>query len=100
SRSGSKGRPVAKELLCEIGTEELPASFVEPALDELRQKLTELLAAARISHGEPRTFGTPRRLAVHFPAVAESSEDVSKEVIGPPVRVAFDAAGKPSRAAE
>jgi len=91
---------VAKELLCEIGTEELPASFVEPALEELRQKLTELLSSARISHGEPRTFGTPRRLAIYFTAVAENSEDVSKEVIGPPVKVAFDAAGKASRAAQ
>ena len=91
---------MAKELLCEIGTEELPASFVEPALEELRQKLTELLSSARISHGEPRTFGTPRRLAIYFTAVAENSEDVSKEVIGPPVKVAFDAAGKASRAAQ
>jgi len=91
---------VARELLCEIGTEELPASFVEPALEELRQKLIELLSSARISHGEPRTFGTPRRLGIYFTAVAENSEDVSKEVIGPPVKVAFDAAGKPSRAAQ
>jgi glycyl-tRNA synthetase beta chain len=81
---------VAKELLFEIGTEEIPASFVEPAVDELRQKLIEQMASGRISHGEPRTFATPRRLAVYFSAVAEVSEDLSKEVIGPPVKVAFD----------
>jgi len=91
---------VAKELLFEIGTEEIPASFIEPAVDELRQKLIEQMASGRISHGEPRTFATPRRLAVYFSAVAELSEDLSKEVIGPPVKVAFDPAGKPSRAAQ
>ncbi len=91
---------MAKELLFEIGTEEIPASFIEPAVDELRQKLIEQMASGRISHGEPRTFATPRRLAVYFSAVAELSEDLSKEVIGPPVKVAFDPAGKPSRAAQ
>jgi glycyl-tRNA synthetase beta chain len=91
---------VGKELLLEIGAEELPASFIEPALEDLRRSLTEGLARGRLGHGAVRLFGTPRRLAVAVAAVAERSEDLAREVLGPPVRAAFDAQGKPTRAAE
>jgi glycyl-tRNA synthetase beta chain len=88
------------DLLLEIGTEEIPASFIEPALEELRRSLTEGLTHGRLGHGPARLFGTPRRLAVAVGAVAERSEDLAREVTGPPVRAAFDAQGKPTRAAE
>ena len=87
---------MAESLLLEIGTEELPASFVSPALEELQRALTERLAAARLTHGRLRPLGTPRRLAVLVEAVAERSPDVRRQVLGPPLKAAF-AAGKLSR---
>jgi glycyl-tRNA synthetase beta chain len=85
-----------KDLLFEIGVEELPASFVEPALIDLKTTLTTHAANNRLAHGAVRTYGTPRRLAVAIAGVAEKSEQVHREVLGPAVRVAFDAAGKPT----
>ena len=90
---------MARDLLLEIGTEELPASFVEPALEDLRRIVTERLVAAHLPHGELRTYGTPRRLALTVSGVAETSEDTVREVSGPAARAAFDAEGKPTRAA-
>ncbi|MBX5484735.1 MAG: glycine--tRNA ligase subunit beta [Myxococcaceae bacterium] len=90
----------ASDLLLELGAEEIPASFVEPALADLARVIVERAKEARLTHGEVRTFGTPRRLAVLVRDVAARSEDVTKEVTGPSVKAAFDAAGKPTRAAE
>jgi len=91
---------VASDLLVEIGTEELPASFILPAVEDLRRGITERLDAARLAHQGWRTFATPRRLAVEVKGVAEATTDTSREVIGPPVKSAFDQKGKPTQAAE
>ncbi|MGO8968352.1 MAG: glycine--tRNA ligase subunit beta [Myxococcaceae bacterium] len=91
---------MAESLLLEIGTEELPASFVIPALEELERSLKERLVGARLSHGLIRPLGTPRRLAVLAEGVAERSADLRRQVLGPPLKAAFAADGKPTRAAE
>ena len=91
---------MSKDFLLELGTEELPASFVLPALEELESGLKARLSDARLTHGEVRTFGTPRRLAVWVRELAEASPDVQREVLGPPTRVAFDKDGKPTKAGE
>jgi glycyl-tRNA synthetase beta chain len=91
---------MAKELLLEIGAEEIPASFIEPALEDLRRIFTERAALAQLPHQEVLTYGTPRRLAIAVQGVAEKSADISKEVMGPAVKAAFDAQGKPTKAAE
>ncbi|MFP2931267.1 glycine--tRNA ligase subunit beta [Pyxidicoccus sp. 3LG] len=91
---------MARDLLLEVGAEEIPASFIGPALEDLRRVLTERMAEARLKHGEVRVFGTPRRLAVWVKGVADSGEDVVKEVLGPSAKAAFDAQGKPTKAAE
>lgn len=83
------------ELLFELGTEELPARFVVPALEDIVRNFTEQAAALNIKHGEIRRFGTPRRLAILVSGVAEKTDDVTKEVQGPSVRAAFEADGKP-----
>jgi glycyl-tRNA synthetase beta chain len=83
-----------------VGAEEIPASFIEPALEELSTFISERAAGARLVLGRVQTFGTPRRLALLAQAVADKSEDLVKEVLGPPVRAAFSADGKPTRAAE
>ncbi|MBZ4416614.1 glycine--tRNA ligase subunit beta [Myxococcus sp. RHSTA-1-4] len=91
---------MARDLLLEVGAEEIPASFIGPALDDLKRVLTERMAEARLKHGDVRVFGTPRRLAVWVKDVADAGEDVVKEVLGPSAKAAFDAQGKPTKAAE
>lgn len=82
------------ELLFELGSEELPARFVMPALDDIQRTFTEQCAALNIKHGAIRRFGTPRRLALLVSGVAEKTDDVTKEVQGPSVKAAFEADGK------
>ncbi len=86
-------------LLLEIGTEEIPAGYIEPALAALSRVLQERLAEARIDHGEARVFGTPRRLAILIEAVADRQKPLTTEVTGPPAKVGFDPQGKPTVAA-
>ncbi len=86
-------------LLLEIGTEEIPAGYIEPALKSLASTLDQRLAEARIDHGPCRVFGTPRRLAVQIDDVAPRQAPLTEEVVGPPERVGFDAGGKPTMAA-
>jgi glycyl-tRNA synthetase beta chain len=88
------------ELLFELGTEELPARFVVPALDDLEKTFTEQCAALNIKHGVIRRFGTPRRLALLVSGVAEKTDDVMKEVKGPSVKAAFAADGSPTEPAK
>jgi len=90
---------VARDLLLEVGSEELPASFILPALEDLQRILTERMAAARLKHGEIRTYGTPRRLAVWVKDVADGGEDVTSDKLGPSLKAAFDKEGKPTVAA-
>ncbi|MFY1824576.1 glycine--tRNA ligase subunit beta [Myxococcus fulvus] len=91
---------MARDLLLEVGAEEIPASFIAPALEDLRRVVTERLADARLEHGEVKVYGTPRRLAVWVRDVADAGKDVVKEVLGPSAKAAFDAQGKPTKAAE
>ncbi|HEY1087339.1 MAG TPA: glycine--tRNA ligase subunit beta, partial [Archangium sp.] len=82
------------ELLFELGSEELPARFVMPALDDIERTFKEQCAALNIKHGAIKRFGTPRRLALLVSDVAEKTDDVTKEVQGPSVKAAFEADGK------
>jgi glycyl-tRNA synthetase beta chain len=89
-----------QDLLLEIGVEELPAGFVAGALAALPELVATALAGLRLGHGAIRALGTPRRLAVIVEAVAEQQPDLDEEIQGPPARIAFDAEGKPTKAAE
>jgi glycyl-tRNA synthetase beta chain len=82
------------ELLFELGSEELPARFVMPALDDIERTFKDQCVALNIKHGAIRRFGTPRRLALLVSDVAEKTDDVTKEVQGPSVKAAFEADGK------
>ncbi len=88
------------DLLFEIGVEEIPAPAVLPALGQLERMLVKALDEARLAHGEARTCGTPRRLAIIIRDVVLRQPDVEQEVKGPPAAAAFDADGNPTRAAE
>ncbi len=90
---------MSRDLLLEIGTEEIPAAFFPRCLVDLERLVVEGLDAARLSHGPARIYGTPRRLAVLIRDVAEEQPDISRDEVGPPVRAAFDADGKPTKAA-
>lgn len=89
------------DLLLELGCEELPASFVRKAYEDLAQAVSQRLQEAEIPFepGNP-PIGTPRRLIVHFASVAERQPDRTKEMRGPSVQAAYDAEGKPSKALE
>jgi glycyl-tRNA synthetase beta chain len=88
-----------KTLLLEIGTEEIPAGYIEPALSALASTLAQKLDEARIAHGGVRTFGTPRRLAVVVDEVALRQTSLTSEVFGPPRKAAYDGEGRPTVAA-
>ncbi|HEU4385106.1 MAG TPA: glycine--tRNA ligase subunit beta [Anaeromyxobacteraceae bacterium] len=87
------------DLLFEIGAEEIPAGFVPPALRQLESDLALALGEARLSHGEVKAVGSPRRLAVWARDVAPRQADGRTEALGPPVAQAFDAEGRPTQAA-
>ncbi len=65
----------------------------------MRNNIVKGLSAARLTHGAARIYGTPRRLTVYVEGVLEAQPDVTREEIGPPAKVAFDANGQPTRAA-
>ena len=90
---------MARELLLEIGTEEIPAGFIPPVLEEMASSLRKRLEQERIAVREIITWGTPRRLTLVAKGVADSQAEVTQEVLGPPKAVAFDEAGKPTSAA-
>ena len=91
---------MSEDLLLEIGVEELPATFVAQAVEALPGLLESRLRELRLSHGAVRALGTPRRLAVIVSGVASAQPDLDEEALGPPARVAFDADGKPTKAAQ
>jgi glycyl-tRNA synthetase beta chain len=86
------------ELLLEIGTEELPASFVRKAYHDLRDALVALLGELRLGYGEVQAMGTPRRLIVSIEGVEERQPDATKEQRGPALKAAFDESGEPTKA--
>ncbi|UCF94859.1 MAG: glycine--tRNA ligase subunit beta [Desulfobacterales bacterium] len=86
-------------LLVEIGTEEIPAGYIEPALKALAALLSQKLRAARIEHGNVQTLATPRRLAALVENVAPKQTSLTTEVIGPPRKGGYDAQGQPTMAA-
>jgi len=77
------------ELLFEIGTEELPAGEIDAALAALKSHVVSRASAARLSVGEVRVFGAPRRLAVFVSDVQTQAETVEETATGPSARVAF-----------
>ena len=86
-------------LLVEIGAEEIPAGYIEPALNAFAENLVRKMTDARIECGSAKVYGTPRRLVVAVEQVAGKQKSLSTDVMGPPVKVGFDAKGKPTVAA-
>ncbi len=90
----------ADDFLLEIGTEEVPARFVRPLLDGLKDGMARELEKHGIGYDDIRTFGTPRRLTLLVKGMASSQMPRKEIVYGPPRQVAFDKDGNPTKAAE
>ncbi len=90
---------MTKDALLEIGSEELPASFIKPGMEQLKTLAEESLKASGLSYASIESFGTPRRLAVVIHGLPDHSADQKKTVIGPPESVAKDAQGQWTAAA-
>lgn len=90
---------MSKDLLFEIGLEEVPARFLRAAMEQLEDRMVKWLEQSRISHGDVHAYATPRRLAVLVKSVAEKQEDVQEEVKGPSRKIALDESGNWSKAA-
>jgi glycyl-tRNA synthetase beta chain len=117
-----RGRVPTLPLLLEVGCEEIPARFLRDAEKGLGERVHAVLRQARLlpdasldlmseepgRHPSPnanqpspiQTYSTPRRLVVHVPALLAQQADMVEEILGPPVKVAIDAEGNYTRAAE
>jgi glycyl-tRNA synthetase beta chain len=90
---------MGSELLLEIGTEEIPARFLPPIMQEMAASLRQRLNQARLGVGEIVTWATPRRLALVAKDLAAAQATAVQEIIGPPKAIAFDPEGRPTPAA-
>jgi glycyl-tRNA synthetase beta chain len=87
------------KLLLEIGTEDLPAKFLPPAIQQLKENSEIIFKENHIRFSDIKTYGTPRRLAMIADGIPLMQEDRIKEVFGPSKKVAFDEKGNPTKAA-
>ncbi len=86
-------------LLLEIGTEEIPARFLEPAKEGLLKLVRDTFTQSRIGFGAVNIQATPRRMALFVQDVAEKQEETVTVKFGPPYNRAFDESGNPTKAA-
>src|SRR5712671_5825692 len=86
------------DFLLEIGCEEIPARMIAAASQELRERVTAMLSRERLASKEVSTFDTPRRLAVMAAELPSAQPDVTEEITGPSVNIAYKE-GQPTPAA-
>ncbi|MFT7700023.1 MAG: glycyl-tRNA synthetase beta chain, partial [Candidatus Krumholzibacteriia bacterium] len=86
--------------LLEIGTEEIPARFIPAAMRDLERLFCDELEKAHLVSEGVRVLATPRRMTLMIESLSVRQPDRALEIKGPPVSVAFDSDGKPTRAGE
>ena len=91
---------MSKNLLLEIGTEEMPANIMSGVVDQLKALAASQFEAHRIAAETITIYATPRRLAVLVKDAADRQPDEEVKNRGPSVKAAFDADGNPTRAAQ
>lgn len=91
---------MSKDVVFEIGAEEIPSTPLYGAVEFLAARVPEMLREARLEYGEVSVIGSPRRIAVMIDTLAERQEDRTVRSKGPAVKAAFDDAGRPTKAAE
>ncbi len=88
-----------KDFVLEIGCENLPASYIQPALIQMEREMELLLQDSRLDCSAIRTAGTPRRLVLFVKKLSVVQRKTSEDITGPPASAAFDAGGNPTSAA-
>lgn len=88
-----------RDFIVEIGVEEIPAGFIDAAIDGFHMLVTEKLRCANIGYEKSYFYSTPRRLTVFITGVEETQKDQFEEVKGPPKKIAFSDLGRPTQAA-
>lgn len=88
-----------RDLLLEIGCEEIPARFISEALKQLREKAEKLLSEHYLSFEDVFTYGTPRRLVLLVKRLAEEQPPREEKIKGPSWEAAYDREGRPTKAA-
>lgn len=91
---------MVKNLLVELGLEEMPAYVVTPSMKQLRDKMGAFLTDHRLTFEKIEMFSTPRRLAVRVAGLADKQSDLTEDFKGPSKKIALDADGNFTRAAE
>jgi len=90
---------MGKELIVEIGTEEIPAALLSGAINDLSEIACAELGRAGLKPESVHTYGTPRRIALLATGLPDKQPDKTVEVLGPPTRIAFDEKGAHTKAA-
>lgn len=89
-----------RDFLFELGVEEMPSAPLNNAVKQLKTLMAKGLDEAGLAHGEVRAISSPRRLAALVEDVAEATEEIHSVMRGPSAKIAFDAEGNPTKAAE
>lgn len=88
-----------QQFLLEIGTEEIPAGYIKPALSFMKETMAKKLAEFSLPFDSIKTAATPRRLTLCVTGLSDRQPDRREEVLGPPKKAAFDADNQPTKAA-
>ncbi|HOE58103.1 MAG TPA: glycine--tRNA ligase subunit beta, partial [Bacillota bacterium] len=87
-----------KDLVFEIGTEEIPARYMPATLEKVKDIAVSMITENRIDFGEIKTYGTPRRIVLLVKGIAEKQRDLEELIKGPSMKAAYDESGNPSKA--
>src|SRR5665648_46118 len=88
-----------ENVILEIGTEEIPAQYMENALKDLNQLAKKYLEEDKINYKEIKVYGTPRRLILYIFQMKEKQEDISQKIKGPAYSIAYNKDSKPQKPA-
>ena len=91
---------LTKDAILEIGTEEIPSSYLEPALEQVKEKAEKYLKERQLGFSGIKLYATPCRLALLLEGVEEKSKDKAEEILGPSAKVGRDDKGNWSPAAK
>lgn len=91
---------MTKPFLLEIGLEEMPAHVVMPSIQQLEKRVRDFLEEQHLEFGQLKTYATPRRLAILIEDLADKQADIHEEAKGPAKKIALDAEGNWSKAAQ
>ncbi|MFW5992150.1 MAG: glycine--tRNA ligase subunit beta [Halanaerobiaceae bacterium] len=90
---------MARDLLLEVGTEEMPADFMAPVRKDFLEIIKNLFDKNRLTYKDCHVYSTPRRLVLYVSGLVEIQNDKKEVVRGPAREIAFDEKGEPTKAA-